>query len=124
MLMDLVVSLTAELSRRPVPEAAPGGLKEAAENLLRRCSALGLNAGYAKNELVALQEAVDACPTPAPNREAELKVIEAAKDIAAEHDKIERAFSNRPGMPQGKCQCRICKLVASLAQSEMKGETR
>ena len=156
--------LRAELSRRPVPEAAPGGVIECRDcvgpgvvvcavchkcpehcghDLERGCGcendpveAAG-DPGYREpftcylhDRIAALESDLDfhraeeerwrererawlSRPTPAPNREAELKVIEAAKHRPDEGE-------NENDWPTARMN-RVEDALASLAQAEMKG---
>ena len=91
-----------ELARRPVPEDAPGGLSEEEKAIMAWNGFHGTNDADKLKALVRRlltpascgEEAgrrcgtcsshPDGCPTPAPNREAELKVIE---EIGAERER-------------------------------------
>ena len=140
-------------NRRPVPEAAPGGPccrldQEFVAGIVRNRS--GIDSGEIDytirveclEKLVGGDKAnaVNACyailerlgvPTPAPNREAELKVIEA---LLRECVKI-TAHIPKGTEPHGqsmdasirmndfrKFRIAVANALASLAQAEMKGE--
>ena len=116
--------LRAELSRRPVPEAAPGGVTEyergAVEVLTKyqgQCDEDGTNVQVSREALDVTLALVRRLLTPAPNRDAELKVIEAAKAWRAQ--KLKPEFNDKE---DERIVGILHDALASLAQAEMKGE--
>ena len=113
-------------------EAAPGGLSEAVkvyQIALGKIDKMRWDSNGASDSrnfleacMVASKAMEDAlpflaAPTPAPNRDAELKVIEAAK--------VWDDYSVRPVGREtdwDRARCDLKDALASLAQSEMKGE--
>ena len=94
---------------------APGGCDQEVKDALEF---VVVYQGPAEKHLSALARALRAewnRPTPAPNREAELKVIEAAKKL--------NAMWGDAQVNIGPTELALYKALASLAQSEMKGDS-